>query len=205
MSHAQRAITGDGPRILVVGSSGSGKTTLAGQLTARLGIPHVELDALHWEAGWIEAPDALMRERVAAALAGPGWVIDGNYSQVRDLTWGQADTFVWLDYGLPLILARLSRRTFGRILTRAELWHGNRESLRNALFSRDSLFLWTLSTYRRRRRDYPALLRQPEYAHLTVLRFATPRATARWLASLPAAAAADARPADLTMLCTKMD
>ncbi|HEY7847048.1 MAG TPA: hypothetical protein VIC83_02515, partial [Candidatus Limnocylindria bacterium] len=66
-------------RINVVGTSASGKTTFARALAARLAVPWVELDALHWEAGWTEADDAVMRERVRRAIAGDGWVVDGNY------------------------------------------------------------------------------------------------------------------------------
>lgn len=36
-------------RIVVIGSTGSGKTTLANQLAHTLNLPHIELDALHWE------------------------------------------------------------------------------------------------------------------------------------------------------------
>ena len=39
-------------RIVVVGTSGVGKTTLAKDIAAALAIPHVELDALHWDPGW---------------------------------------------------------------------------------------------------------------------------------------------------------
>ncbi len=43
-------------RIYVVGTTGSGKTTLARQLARRLGISHLELDALHWDANWTPTP-----------------------------------------------------------------------------------------------------------------------------------------------------
>ena len=46
-------------RIVVVGSSGAGKTSLARRLAAQLGVPHIELDALHFAEDWIEVPDAL--------------------------------------------------------------------------------------------------------------------------------------------------
>jgi len=101
-----------GRRIVVVGTTGSGKTTLAGELARRLEVPHVELDALHWEPGWTEAPTDLFRERVTHALSGEAWVADGNYSAVRDIVWSRADTIVWLDYSLPTMLYRLARRTF---------------------------------------------------------------------------------------------
>lgn len=63
-------VEGDFRRIVVVGNTGSGKTTLAGQLATLLGVPHVELDALHWwEPNWVPPPVEEFRARVAAALA----------------------------------------------------------------------------------------------------------------------------------------
>lgn len=38
-------------RIVVKGSSGSGKSTVADELARRLGVPHIELDALHHGPG----------------------------------------------------------------------------------------------------------------------------------------------------------
>ncbi len=173
-----------GRRIVVIGATGSGKTTMARQIAARLGIPHVELDALHWEAGWVEAPPEVLRERVRAASGGDAWVFDGNYSVVRDILWPRADTVVWLDLPLRVVLWRLWWRTLDRGLMRRELWNGNRERLYTHFFTRDSLFLWVLQTYPRRRREYPALLSRPEHAHLTVIRLRTAREARRWLDSL---------------------
>ncbi len=168
-------------RIVVIGTTGSGKTTLARQLAERLGVPHVELDTLHWEPNWTMAPLETFRERVAQALQGEAWVVDGNYSKVRDIVWSRADMIIWLDYPFRVILARLIRRTLRRLITREELWNGNRERWREQFFSRESLFLWMLRTYRRRRREYPELLQQPEYAHLSVVRLRSPREAERWL------------------------
>ena len=168
-------------RIVVVGSAGAGKTTIAAALAARLAVPHVELDALHWGPNWAPAEREVFRARVAAALSGNAWTTDGNYSAVRDLTWGRADTLVWLDFPLSLIMWRLLRRTVRRVRTRQELWNGNRERLVEQFFSRDSLFLWALKTHRRRQREYPRQFQQPQYSHLRVLRFRSPRAAARWL------------------------
>ena len=46
-------MSGPAPRrVRVVGNSGSGKTTFGRALAQRLGVPHVELDAVLWDAGW---------------------------------------------------------------------------------------------------------------------------------------------------------
>lgn len=133
---------------------------------------------------WTEPPVEAFRERVARALLGEAWVVDGNYSKVRDIVWRRADTLIWVDYPLWLILWQLARRTMRRIVTQEELWSGNRERIRTGVLSRNSLFVWALQTYRRRRRDYAALPRRPEYAHLQVVRLRSPRQTDAWLAAL---------------------
>jgi adenylate kinase family enzyme len=172
-------------RIAIVGVSGSGKTTLAQQLSEQFGLPHVELDALHWDPGWTPAPAEVFRQRAAEALQGETWVVDGNHPEVRNLIWSRADTVVWLDYGLVLVMWRLIVRTFRRTATREVLWNGNRErDLRAHFFSRKSIFLWALQTYGQRRREYPAMFKMPEYAHVQTVRLRSPRATTSWLASL---------------------
>ena len=88
---------------------------------------------------------------------------------------------VWLDYSLPVILLRLWRRSIRRVVSREELWNGNKESVRTLFFSRDSLFLWALQTYKRRRREYPMLLKRPEYMHLKVVHLKSPGQADKWL------------------------
>lgn len=169
--------------ISVVGTIGSGKTLLAREISERLAIPHIELDSLHWEENWVETPDPVFRERVMRSLQNDSWVADGNYHQVRDIVWSRANTVVWLDYSLRIIMSRLVRRTLRRVFTREKLWNGNQEHLR-FLFTRDSVLLWALKTYRRRRREYPVLLSQPENSHLTVVRLGSPREAREWLSAL---------------------
>ena len=171
-----------GRRIVVLGTSGSGKTTLARQLAVRLGCPHIEADALYWGLNWTAAPLDEFRARVDQATACDYWTYDGNYSKVRDIAWGRADTLVWLDYPLPLVLWRLLRRTLRRVLGWEQIWNGNRESFRKQFLTRESLFLWALQTHGRHRREYPLLFQRPEYAHLTVIHLRSPRETVAWLA-----------------------
>jgi adenylate kinase family enzyme len=170
-------------RVNVVGTSASGKSTLARRLGERLGVPVIELDALHWGPNWTEVPVEVLRERLTTEIAGDGWVVDGNYASVRDLVWARVDTVVWLDLPLRTVLRRYAVRTLRRVATREELWGSNRERLGMHLFSRDSLLWWILTTYRRRRREYPPLLAaRPDIVAVRLRSAAEARA---WLASVP--------------------
>ncbi|MFC1959564.1 AAA family ATPase [Chloroflexota bacterium] len=172
-------------RIIIGGATCSGKTTLASNLAHRLGYPHVEMDALFWEADWQEAPPDIFRERVSQALDGATWITDGNYSSVRDLVWGRADTLVWLDYRLVVIMPRLFKRTLARIITQEKLWGKTQDSWRHQL-GRGSIFLLLLKSHPRHRRTYSALLQDPVYAHLNAIQLRSPRATQHWLATIDA-------------------
>ena len=109
---------------------------MARAVAARIDIPHVELDALHWGPNWTCPPRLEFRALVARALSRESWIVDGNYSKVRDIIWVRADTIVWLDYSLPVTLWRLTRRTLRRLAKREVLWNGNRESWRQQFLSR---------------------------------------------------------------------
>jgi adenylate kinase family enzyme len=179
-----------GSHILVVGTTGSGKTTVAAALAAANGLLHIELDALHWEPGWREAEGSVFQDRLRAALsAAPhGWVVDGNYLTKADpITSTAADTLVFLDLPLGLVLARLVRRTIRRSLNKQELWGGNRERIRS-LFGRDSLLLWALRTHRRNRRRYRQRMHDPGWSQLRTVHLRSREQVREFLATLAAEA-----------------
>ena len=171
----------DAHRMVILGTTGSGKTTLAQQLSQRLGIPFVELDAIRHGPNWAETPDDIFRRRVADSLRGDGWIVDGNYSVARDLIWPRATTLIWLDYSFPLVFWRLFRRTLTRGIMRTRLWNDNREDLWRHFLTRDSLFIWALKTHWSRRESIAADVSSPEYSHMNVLRFRSARETRQWL------------------------
>lgn len=170
-------------RIVVIGVTSSGKSTLAENLAKQFEMHFIELDALHWEPGWQEAPNDIFRARVEEATQAEKWTVAGNYSIVRDITWPKADAVIWLDYPFLLVLGQLTRRTFLRWWNREVLWGTNRESLWGhfKLWSKESLFHWLVRTYWRRKREYTSLLSQSENKHLQVIRLKHPKETQKWL------------------------
>ena len=169
-----------------MGSSGAGKSTLARRLASIVAVPHVEFDALRHGPNWTETPNDVFRAKLDEALSGDGWVADGNYSLARDIVWPRATALVWLDYPFPIVFWRLWWRTMSRCVRGAELWNGNRENLYTHFFTRDSLFLWLVKTYSRRRRRTAEALALPEHAHLRSFRFRWPGRAEAWLDSVRA-------------------
>jgi hypothetical protein len=73
-----------------------------------------------------------------------------------------------------VVFSRVLWRTLSRVVTRTDVCNGNRESLRMALFSRDSILLWAFTTFARNRRRYAALRDDPGFAHLQWLEITRP-------------------------------
>ena len=184
-------------RVSVVGTSGSGKSTLASQLAEVLGVPHLELDAVHHQPGWEPLPTDEFRRIVAARAAAGGWVIDGNYGRVRDLVWARADTVVWLDLPKRTVMRQVVWRTLRRVALRRELWNGNRERWQN-FFTWDpeqSVISWAWHKHAPDRARYAAAAADPANAHLRFIRLASSRDVDRFLAGArSAASAAEVRP-----------
>jgi adenylate kinase family enzyme len=173
-------------RFVVVGSSGSGKTTTARAISERLGIPHVELDALYHQPDWKPTPDDELLAAVADAVAGEAWVVDGNYSATRPITWPRARTIVWLDYPKSLVMRRVVGRTLRRVVNREELWNGNREPWTN-LYRLDperNIIRWAWANYDGYRERYLAAQEDPTWDHLDWVVHRSPAETEQWLAAL---------------------
>jgi len=156
-------------RVAIIGTSCSGKTTLARTIADILDVPHIELDSLYWQPNWSPRPIEEFRQLTRAAIAAERWVLDGNYSKVRDIAWGRATTLIWLNYPFYVVLWRALSRTVRRVLFQQQLYANNRETFKQAFLSKDSILVWVITTYHRRRREYPILFKQPEYAQLEVI------------------------------------
>jgi adenylate kinase family enzyme len=173
-------------RVAVMGGSCVGKTTVSRRLAAALGVPHIELDALHHDRGWREAPADEFQARVRAAFdaAPDGWVADGNYrAKLGSLVLERADTAVVLDPPFGVTFGRSLRRTIGRTITREELWNGNREQFRH-FFTRYWIPWWVLRTHRRYAREVPK--RVAEHPHLDVVHLRSSSEIEDWLQSIQA-------------------
>jgi len=168
-------------RIVIAGVSGNGKTTLGRRLALKLGVPFTELDALMHQPGWVPAETETFRLEVEAVMdASDGWVLDGMYQQqLGDLVLRRAHTLIWLDQPLPLVLGRLVRRAVTDIVTKRDLFNGNRQTWRFAFFTRDSLIGFAIKSHFKRRREWPAAIGAPP--NLEIVRLRSPREVERWL------------------------
>jgi len=170
-------------RVHVIGTSGTGKTTVARAIADKLGIRHIELDAINWQPEWTELPKDEFYERVKEATEEGDWTIDGNYRVVQPLIWERVDTIVWLDMPFIPVFLRVLWRTIRRIMSGEELWNTNTEGI-DALIGKYSMPLWVIKTHKRRREEYPALLASPALSHVDIKVFKSLREVDAWIESL---------------------
>ena len=168
-----------GSRIIVVGSSCVGKSTLGERLAAAVDAPFVELDALFWQPNWTETPDAEFATKILAATEGERWVVAGNYHRhTLPTIWPRANTVLWLDFPLPLVLWRIVRRSWKRSRSRELLWGTNYEPFWSQFkfWSDESLIGFTLRSHGKRKRFYRQAMANEQWRHITFSRLASKKA-----------------------------
>ncbi|MBN2541809.1 adenylate kinase [bacterium] len=160
-------------RIVILGTSCSGKTTLSKELSRLYDIPHFEIDAIYWGPGWTAKPLDEFREYMREVVQEKSWIIDGNYNMVADIVWLRAQTIIWLDLSFPVVFWRVLRRTGKRIIHKEKLFSGNRESIRLAFLSKDSLIWYVIKTFYPRRRIYERYFKDGKHGNCRVIRLRT--------------------------------
>jgi adenylate kinase family enzyme len=169
-------------KVAVFGLPGTGKTTLAGRLAGLLGVPCHDLDhVLFTDSGPLPLEE--FRTRTASLTQAGGWVVDGNYSKLADVTWHRADAVIWLDYRLPLIVSRVTRRNLRRLTGREPVPAGA-FGWKRAFFSRKSVLANAVRKYVHNRGKYAAQLTETAALGVRVFRFRTPRQAEKWLATV---------------------
>jgi len=173
--------------INIIGTTGSGKSTLARQLAQKQQLQYIELDNLLWLDDWQESTNEALFLKLKNAMknAATGWVIDGLYTRTTPMMMEKVDTVIWLDYAFHINLYRLTKRTFGRVISRKKLWEdsNNRESLK-LMLSKESIFIWLIKSYPKNRKKYLALMQNPDYQHIRFIRLTTPAQTRRFIKHL---------------------
>ena len=144
-------------RVLVVGASCSGKTTMAKRISEAIAAPHVELDQIYWGPEWTPCPEERFRSMVRGVCSKESWVVDGNYGRTRDLVLQRATDVIWLNYPFAVVAGRALRRSMRRIARREVLFGGCRETFGTTFLSADSILLWVVRSYSRRRREFRRL------------------------------------------------
>jgi adenylate kinase family enzyme len=119
-------------KIHIIGGPGSGKTFLAQKLSAQLGIPHYDLDALQWDNTSrsygtkrdAQERDALLRE----ILQKDDWIIEGVYYAWCGQCFADADRIYVLSVPRCQYRYRIIRRFVRRKLG---LEKGKKETLKS--------------------------------------------------------------------------
>jgi hypothetical protein len=171
-------------KIVVFGLPGTGKTTLALRLASLIDVPCYDLDHVLFTVGGA-LPLEEFRARTAALTATGGWVVEGNYSKLADVTWHRADAVIWLDYPLPLIVSRVTRRNLRRLTGREPAPDGP-FGWGCAFFSKKSVLVNAVRKYMRNRGRYASQLSETAALGVRVLRFRTPGQAERWLSTVAA-------------------
>ncbi len=127
-----------GRKVAVMGHGG--KTTLAAAIAEKHSLEHIELDQIANLPGWRRRPiedfRSILTERMS--VNPNGWVTDHYHSEVVDIIHEQADSLIVLHLPFPVMFWRRFKRSIRRGLTGELVCGGNKETLSQHLFTRNS-------------------------------------------------------------------
>jgi adenylate kinase family enzyme len=170
-------------RVMIVGQPGSGKSTLARQIGARVGLPVVHIDLIHWQDGWVERTREEKTRLCNEVEARDAWVFEGGHSATWPNRMARADHLIWLDLPLPLRLWRvIARNVRGWGKSRPDLPEGCPERL--DMLPGFLKFVWTT---RNSSRDRGAELMASAPPTCRVIRLNSKAEIADFLRALPVA------------------
>jgi cytidylate kinase len=130
-------------RIVVTGGPGAGKTWLAERLVAKLGLPHIDTDAISLELQK-ELPlpldfDALMARRLPLSrelAAGEAWLVDGSNLTANRPFYERAEMVVYLSVPWRVAAFRIPVRHLKLTLAGSNRFPGLRRMFRFWRWSR---------------------------------------------------------------------
>ena len=101
-------------KITICGVTASGKTTLANKISTLLDIPVYHMDRIFWKDNGVFASQTEGIEEVSKIFKEPHWIIEGSMprSKTFDMRLSEADTIIFYDLPLLLILWRQTKRFF---------------------------------------------------------------------------------------------
>lgn len=145
-------------RIVIQGVTGAGKSTAARRWAQLKNLHVIDYDNdVLWVpakvAPWTLYSPAQQRQRVRSQMESGTWVMAACGSKVTDIVYPQTDVIIYLDYSPVVTFGQLFRRTMQRSLLGQTCCNGNRESLRRAVLSTESIFAWWWQTWRSRRAE----------------------------------------------------
>ena len=141
-----------GKKGIISGPSCTGKTTLGRQIADTLNRRQVDLDDLHFLPNWVSKDPSVFVADVSNAVdQHEAWIVSGGYnSKLKDTLWQKADTIIWLDLSLMVILRRYFKRTYQRIVYKERCCGDNYETLKHVMFD-DVMLYHILKSYNRRK------------------------------------------------------
>ena len=153
-------------RVMIIGCGGAGKSTLARKLGEKTGLPVVHLDQIWWAPGnWQHVSREEFDVQLAAELAKPRWILDGNFNRTIEIRLQRCDTVIYLDFNRFACL----KNWVGRVIrnwghARADMAPGC-----NEWFDPEMLgWIWNFNRHNRER--YYRLLTEVEGVNIIILK-----------------------------------